>query len=85
MKRQHIFQVSVSYTHLDVYKRQALITGSFTLNYLQGIDPFSQKIRPPFQWLTPENYKDEIVPWEVDESWIPIAEKYTATGELVLK
>jgi ribose transport system substrate-binding protein len=63
----------------------ALITGSFTLNYLQGIDPFSQKIRPPFQWLTPENYKDEIVPWEVDESWIPIAEKYTATGELVLK
>lgn len=63
----------------------ALITGSLTLNYLQGIEPFSQKVRPPFQWLTPENYKDEMIPWEVDESWIPIAEDYAATGKLVLK
>lgn len=63
----------------------ALITGSLTLNYLQGIEPFSQKVRPPFQWLTPENYKSEIVPWEVDESWIPLAEEYAATGKLVLK
>ncbi|MFO7928791.1 MAG: sugar ABC transporter substrate-binding protein [Candidatus Humimicrobiaceae bacterium] len=63
----------------------ALVTGSITLNYLQGIEPFSKEVRLPFQWLTPENYEEEMIPWEVDETWFPIAEHYAETGELVIE
>ncbi len=63
----------------------ALITGSITLNYLQGIEPFEQEVRLPFQWLSAEDYEEEIIPWEVDETWIPIAEHYALTGEMIIE
>ncbi len=62
----------------------ALITATVTMDYLQGIEPFSAVVRPPFQWLSADNYMDEMVPWEVDKSWIPIAERYARTGEFVV-
>jgi ABC-type sugar transport system substrate-binding protein len=61
-----------------------LVTGAIVLNHLQGIDPFSNVVRPPFQWLSADNYLEEMVPWDVDASWIPAAEKYAVSGELVL-
>ena len=62
-----------------------LITGSMVLNKLQGIEPFDKVVRPPFQWLSQEDYMEEMIPWDVDESWIPIAEHYATTGELVIE
>jgi ribose transport system substrate-binding protein len=62
----------------------ALITATITMDYLQGIEPFSSVVRPPFQWLSADDYMEEMVPWAVDESWIPVAERYARTGEFVV-
>jgi ABC-type sugar transport system substrate-binding protein len=60
----------------------AMVAAAVTLNYLQGIEPFSPVAHLPFQWLTPENHREEGITWAVDESWIPVAEKYAKTGIL---
>ena len=60
----------------------SMVAGAITLNHLQGIEPFSKVINMPFQWLTQENHAAEGIPWDVDDSWIPVAEKYAETGVL---
>ncbi len=60
----------------------SMVAAVVTLNYLQGIEPFSPVAHLPFQWLTPENHREEGITWAVDESWIPVAEKYAKTGVL---
>jgi ABC-type sugar transport system substrate-binding protein len=60
----------------------SMVAAVVTLNYLQGIEPFSPVAHLPFQWLTPENHREEGITWDVDESWIPVAENYAKTGVL---
>ena len=60
----------------------SMVAAAVTLNYLQGIEPFSTVAHLPFQWLTPENHEEEGITWDVDASWIDTAEKYAKTGLL---
>ncbi len=60
----------------------AMVAAAVTLNYIQGIEPFAPVAHLPFQWLTPENHKEEGITWDVDASWIDTAEKYAKTGIL---
>jgi len=60
----------------------SMVAAAVTLNYLQGIEPFSPVAHLPFQWLTQETHYEDGITWDVDESWIPVAEKYALTGEL---
>jgi ribose transport system substrate-binding protein len=36
----------------------------------------------PILWLTPENYEKKAMPWHMDPSWLPVAEKFIKTGKL---
>lgn len=60
----------------------SMVAGVVVLNYLQGIEPFAEVANLPFQWCTQDNHKEVGISWEVDESWIPVAEKYALKGEL---
>lgn len=60
----------------------SMVAAAVTLNYLQGIEPFAPVAHLPFQWLTPENHREEGITWDVDASWIDTAEKYAKTGIL---
>ena len=34
----------------------------------------------PIVWVMRENWQETLIPWEVDESWVPIAEEFVVTG-----
>jgi len=57
-----------------------LITFMAMYNYLNGKD-VPELTYLPMKWITKENI-EEAFPWEMNESFIPIAEKFMETGEL---
>ncbi len=92
-----VIVISVNYGPLDVENFEqgeldyaigqsvglhSMVAAVVTLNYLQGIEPFAPVAHLPFQWLTPENHKEEGITWAVDKTWITVAEKYAKTGIL---
>ena len=49
-------------------------------NYLTG-EEVPELTYLPMKWIDPENL-DEVFPWEMDASFIPLAEQYMETGSL---
>lgn len=59
----------------------ALLCALTVIEYLKG-NPVPELVHTPLVWITPEDYKEKHLPWEMDESWIPVAEKFIRTGVL---
>lgn len=51
------------------------------LEYLQGKPPLAL-VSTPIVWSTVDDWKETLIPWNVDASWIPVAEEFIKTGVL---
>ena len=58
----------------------AMLVATIVIEYLKG-NPIP-KVFSPSIWCTQADYKEKLIDWEVDESWLPIVEKYLQTGKL---
>lgn len=60
---------------------QGLLCALTVVDKLQG-KPSTALVKTPQIWVGKEEYKEKLIPWEVDEKWIPIARNFMATGKL---
>jgi len=58
-----------------------IISAISILEYLKGNPPL-ELVQTPIVWCTMEDWEDTLIPWDIDESWIPVAEEFVKTGEL---
>ena len=47
--------------------------------YLQG-QPYAKKVMMPIAWVGQENWEKDLIPWDVDASWLPVVDEYLKTG-----
>lgn len=59
-----------------------IISAISILEYLKGNPPL-ELVQTPIVWSTVDNWEETLIPWDIDESWIPVAEEFIKTGELV--
>lgn len=58
-----------------------IVSAISILNFLKGNPPL-EIVSTPFVWCTVDDWQKTLIPWEVDETWIPIAEEFVKTGKL---
>lgn len=59
----------------------AMLVATTILTYLStGEAPELQLT--PIVWVERENWEETLIPWEVDETWIPVAANFVKTGVL---
>lgn len=47
--------------------------------YLQG-QPYAKKVMMPIAWVGQENWEKDLIPWDVDASWLPVVDEYLKSG-----
>ena len=57
-----------------------MICAQNLINKMKG-RTFQTKTYSPIVWTTRDNWKEELIPWEVDESWIPLVQEFVKTGK----
>ena len=58
----------------------SMICAQNLINKLKG-RTFQQKTYSPTVWCTQEDWQEKLVPWDVDEGWLPLVEEFVETGE----
>jgi ribose transport system substrate-binding protein len=48
-------------------------------NYLQG-KPYAKKVMMPIKWVSQQTWEKDLIPWDVDASWLPVVDEYLTTG-----
>ncbi|MFW6138804.1 MAG: sugar ABC transporter substrate-binding protein [Spirochaetota bacterium] len=48
--------------------------------YLKG-EKYQELAYGPYVWTSQDNYLEKYIPWNVDESWLPVVEQFVKTGE----
>lgn len=51
------------------------------LEFLSGNPPL-ELVSTPIVWCTVDDWEETLIPWDIDESWVPIAEEFIKTGNL---
>ena len=47
--------------------------------YLQG-QPYAKKVMMPIAWVSQQTWEKDLIPWDVDASWLPVVDEYLKTG-----
>jgi ABC-type sugar transport system substrate-binding protein len=59
----------------------AMLVATTIIEYLKGKGvPALQKT--PSVWVMAENWEETLIPWDMDETWLPVAQKFVETGKL---
>ncbi len=59
---------------------EGMICARNLIAYLKG-ETYQDKPRVPFVWVNRDTWEAKIIPWDVDESWMPVVEEFVKTGE----
>lgn len=59
---------------------EGMICARNLIAYLQG-EPYQETPRVPFTWVSKDTWEADLIPWDVDESWMPVVEEFVKTGE----
>lgn len=59
----------------------AMLVATTVIEYLKG-NPVPALSYTPTIWFDQSDWEEKIIPWEVDESWLSVAEKFVQTGVL---
>ena len=59
----------------------AMLVATTIIEYLKGNGVPALQMTPSV-WVMRENWKETLIPWEMDESWLPVAQKFVETGKL---
>jgi ABC-type sugar transport system substrate-binding protein len=57
-----------------------MICAKNLINYLKG-EPYQKKSYSPIVWCDRSNWQELLIPWDVDESWMPVVEEFVKTGK----
>ena len=50
------------------------------LSYLKG-ETYQKKSYSPIVWCNRDNWEELLIPWDVDESWMPVVDEFVKTGK----
>ncbi|MBL7007066.1 MAG: sugar ABC transporter substrate-binding protein [Spirochaetia bacterium] len=50
------------------------------ISYLKG-ETYQKKTYSPVIWVNQETWEKDLIPWDVDNSWLPVVEEFVKTGE----
>ena len=59
---------------------EGMICARNMIAYLKG-EPYQETPRVPFAWVSKDNWEEKLIPWDVDESWMPVVEEFVKTGQ----
>jgi ABC-type sugar transport system substrate-binding protein len=59
----------------------AMLCALSMIEFLKG-NSVPKLVYSPVVWVTPKDYKTKAIPWQVDKSWIPVAQEFMKTGKL---
>ena len=57
-----------------------MICAKNLIAYLKG-ETYQKKSYSPIVWVNSDNWEELLIPWDVDESWMPVVEEFVKTGE----
>ena len=57
-----------------------MICAKNLLSYLKG-KTYQKKSYSPIVWCDRNNWEELLIPWDVDESWMPVVEEFVKTGK----
>ena len=49
------------------------------ISYLKG-ETYQKKTYSPVIWVNQETWESDLIPWDVDNSWLPVVEEFVKTG-----
>lgn len=49
------------------------------ISYLKG-ETYQEKTYSPVVWVNQETWETDLIPWDVDNSWLPVVEEFVKTG-----
>jgi ABC-type sugar transport system substrate-binding protein len=57
-----------------------MICANNLIAYLKG-ETYQKKSYSPIVWVDRDNWEEKLIPWDVDEAWMPVVEEFTKTGK----
>ncbi len=57
-----------------------MINAANLIAYLNG-ETYQKKAYSPIVWCSKEDWQEKLIPWGVDESWMPVVEEFVKTGQ----
>jgi ABC-type sugar transport system substrate-binding protein len=57
-----------------------MICAKNLIAYLKG-ETYQKKSYSPIVWVDRDNWEELLIPWDVDESWMPVVEEFVKTGK----
>jgi ribose transport system substrate-binding protein len=59
----------------------AMVAATVMIEFLKGNEP-PELTYTPTVWCMQDDWQETVIPWEVDESWVPVVENFIKTGKL---
>lgn len=57
-----------------------MICAQNLINYMKD-KTFQVKTYSPLAWCTQDNWEERLIPWDVDETWMPLVREFVETGQ----
>lgn len=57
-----------------------MICAKNLISYLKG-ETYQKKTYSPVIWVNQDTWEKDLIPWDVDESWLPVVDEFVKTGE----
>jgi ABC-type sugar transport system substrate-binding protein len=57
-----------------------MICASNLLAYMNK-QTYQKKTYSPIVWTTKDNWQQKLIPWDMDESWVPVVNEFIKTGQ----
>ena len=59
---------------------EGMIVAENMIAFLKG-ETYQETPRVPFTWVNRDTWEADLIPWDVDASWMPVVEEFVKTGE----
>lgn len=56
-----------------------MICAENLISQLKG-RPYQKKTYSPFVWVSAKTWRDDLIPWDMDLSWLPVVKEFVASG-----
>ncbi len=57
-----------------------MVTAYNLISYLRH-QTYQKKIYEPIVWVSKKDWKQNLIPWDVDNSWLPVVKEFVKTGK----
>lgn len=57
-----------------------MICAKNLISYLRD-EPYQKKSYSPILWVGRSNWEKDLIPWDVDETWMPVVDEFVKTGK----